>query len=492
MLWIALYLPELSLQAHCRGALAQLRDLPLVISDGPHNRPFVYAANDPAKAAGIVTGMMVASAQAHVAELTVIPRNPACEAEALRRIAGWLTQFTPMVTLELSGVSLEVESSLTLFGGLTALARRIAGGVAALDFQPVLGVAPVPRAAYLLARASHQYAGVRMCRDAETLTQRVAGVPLALCDWPPAAVETLAALGLYRIRDLLSQPRAGLRKRFGEDIADDLDRALGTLPDPREPYVLPEQFASHLELLFETADAGRICHFTGLLLNEMEGFLHARGAAVVEIELTLKHGRDHCTRHCFGARTPQRSAAEWMRLVRERLSAQPLPAAAVALFLCAKNHQPYAPQSESWLPERHAQQEKWLALLARIGSKLGEERVFGIEARNDHRPELAWGMNMNRTSAALHVKNAAENATEKARPLLLLQEPKALVTMDDAPQHHGALTLLAGPERIEAGWWDGRPVARDYFVARNPREEVCWIFRDYRQGRRWFLHGYFS
>ncbi len=488
MLWIALYLPELSLQAHCRGTLAQMRDLPLVISDGPANRPLVYAANATAKAAGIVAGMPVSSAQAHAIELVVIPRNPACEAEALRRIAGWLTQFTPMVALELSGVSLEVESSLTLFGGLGALTQRIRSGIAALDFQPVLGVAPVARAAYLLARAAHHHAGVRMCRDTGALQQRLAAVPLTLCDWPPASVETLAALGLHRIEDLLCQPRAGLRKRFGTPLADDLDRALGALPDPREPYALPEQFESGLELLFETADAGRICHYAGLLLNEMEGFLHARGAAVVEIDLALKHGRDYFTRHSFGARTPQRNAAEWMRLIRERLSAQPLPAAAVALSLSARAHQPYTPQSESWLPTRSTQQEKWWAVLARISSKLGAERVFAIEARNDHRPELAWG----REKCTRAGSADSLPALQPARPLLLLQEPMTLVSMDDTPQHHGALTLLAGPERIETGWWDGRPVTRDYFVAKNPREEVCWIFRDYRQGRRWFLHGYFS
>ena len=76
--------------------------------------------------------------------------------------------------------------------------------------------------------------------------------------------------------------------------------------------------------------------------------------------------------------------------------------------------------------------------------------------------------------------------------LLLLAEPQALVTLDGAPQHHGPLSLVAGPERIESGWWDGRPVTRDYYVARNPQGEICWVFRDYRQQRRWYLHGYFA
>ncbi|MBI3716498.1 MAG: DNA polymerase Y family protein [Betaproteobacteria bacterium] len=485
MLWIALYLPGLSLQAHCRGALGQLRDLPLVISDGPANRPLVHAANGPARAAGIATAMPVSSAQAHATELVVVPREPQRETEALRQIATWLTQFTPMVCFESAGVLLEVSTSLTLFGGIAALTQRIRGGVLALNFQPAIGIAPTPRAAYLLARASHYHAGVRMCREAGPLQERLTEVPLALYDWPPAEVQTMAALGFTRVKELLAQPRAGLRKRFDAALMDDLDRSLGLLPDPREPFVPPEQFESRLELLFETADAGRLCHFTQLLLIEMEGFLRARGAAVSAIELSMKHSRDTHTRHDFGARTPQRNAAEWLRLVRERLTAHELPAAVTAISLSARAPQTYVPASESWLPTRHAQQEQWQILLARIASRLGGKRVFGIAAHDDHRPELAW-----RIDDAHKASKPAGAA--KARPLMLLQEPRILVSMDDAPQHHGPLTLLAGPERIETGWWDGRPVARDYFVARNHRQEVCWIYRDYRHGRQWFLHGYFA
>ena len=488
MLWIALYLPGLSLQAHCRSALGQLRDLPLVISDGPANRPLVHAANAPARAAGIAAAMSVSSAQAHAIDLVVIAREPQRETEALRQMATWLTQFTPMVCFEAAGVLLEVSTSLTLFGGIAALTQRIRSGVLALNFQPAIGIAPTPRAAYLLARASHYHAGVRMCREAGQLRERLDPVPLALYDWPQADVQTMAALGFTRVKDLLAQPRAGLRKRFDAALMDDLDRSLGLLPDPRQPFVPPEQFESRLELLFETADAGRLCHFTHLLLNEMEGFLRARGTAVSAIELDMKHSRDSHTRHEFGARTPQRKAAEWLRLVRERFTAHELPAAVTAISLSARAPQAYVPTSESWLPTRQAQQEQWQVLLARIASRLGEKRVFGISAHDDHRPELAWRI----ADAHATARTGKAAAASKARPLMLLQEPRALVSMDGAPQHHGSLTLLAGPERIETGWWDGRPVARDYFVARNRRHEVCWIYRDYRNDRRWFLHGYFA
>jgi protein ImuB len=54
------------------------------------------------------------------------------------------------------------------------------------------------------------------------------------------------------------------------------------------------------------------------------------------------------------------------------------------------------------------------------------------------------------------------------------------------------LELESGPERIESGWWDGRDVRRDYYVARNPAGVWFWVFRDREPSGRWFLHGVFG
>jgi protein ImuB len=52
--------------------------------------------------------------------------------------------------------------------------------------------------------------------------------------------------------------------------------------------------------------------------------------------------------------------------------------------------------------------------------------------------------------------------------------------------------MIAGPERIEAGWWDGEEVCRDYYVAANPRGETFWIYREHRNDQAWYMHGVFS
>ena len=127
-----------------------------------------------------------------------------------------------------------------------------------------------------------------------------------------------------------------------------------------------------------------------------------------------------------------------------------------------------------------------------------------LATRAEHRPEEAWtsdsagdkaaGSSGNRTtrakSGARRVPHASLNA--RPRPSWLLDRPRALVTRDGEPLHHGPLTMVAGPERIQSGWWDNKPVDRDYFVARNPLGETCWVYRELDQSRRWYLHGVFG
>jgi protein ImuB len=72
------------------------------------------------------------------------------------------------------------------------------------------------------------------------------------------------------------------------------------------------------------------------------------------------------------------------------------------------------------------------------------------------------------------------------------------------PLYQGPLTLLAGPQRIEAAWWEpdatgaaAAPAAlRDYFVARSAQAGLLWIYRERlaQAGAQpgWFLHGLFA
>jgi protein ImuB len=123
-------------------------------------------------------------------------------------------------------------------------------------------------------------------------------------------------------------------------------------------------------------------------------------------------------------------------------------------------------------------------------------------------------------SAQWPVARAAERAAEPsapynvALPCWLLGEPQPLHVLHNRPHYQGALRLLAGPHRVEAGWWDVTASAstgsapgtmvRDYFVAASPRAGLLWVFRSRLPqappgagwaevaGDGWFLHGIYG
>ena len=78
------------------------------------------------------------------------------------------------------------------------------------------------------------------------------------------------------------------------------------------------------------------------------------------------------------------------------------------------------------------------------------------------------------------------------RPLWMLPEPALLSTHDGHPLHQGKLALLAGPERLETGWWDGRDCRRDYFIVRDKKGSTLWAFHEYKPRPGWYLHGLFA
>jgi protein ImuB len=113
--------------------------------------------------------------------------------------------------------------------------------------------------------------------------------------------------------------------------------------------------------------------------------------------------------------------------------------------------------------------------------------VFGIAVGDDHRPDRNW----KKVSGTIS-QEIVPDTFFGARPTWLLGRPQRLVTQNDAPTYQGELALVAGPERIESGWWDGAEVRRDYYLAANARGETYWIFREHRGDQGWYMHGVFA
>lgn len=480
MLWLAIHLPHLALELF--GPCAQ----PFVVVDAVGNRPSVHARNRAAARAGIRRGLPLSAARALCADLVSQPREPAAEQAALEGLAAWAGRYTSQVSLQPpTGLLLEIGGSLTLFGGLAALQRNIGRGLEELGYHPRLGIAPTPLGAWLLARAGDAVPAA----DRTELTRRLHPLPIELLEVQAATLHTLHGLGLATLGDCLRLPRAGLARRLTPDLLLYLDRAFGLRPDPRPPYSPPATFAARIALPAEVESIEPLLFPLRRLLLELAGLLHARGAGVQELELELEHRQRAASRLSLGLLQPSRDAAHLLALLRERLERFELPAPVDALALHAGRFPDLDQPHRELFTDSAPGSPDWASLVERLRARLGAEAVNGLGLLADHRPERAW-------QAATPVPPGGKPALSPvppdgedrggppARPLWLLAAPQPLQATAD-------LRLLRGPERIEAGWWDGGDTLRDYFLAITRQGQRLWIYRDAREGR-WWAHGVFS
>lgn len=478
MLWLALHFPSLPLDIFRRAAQG---DHPFAVSAPEGARILVAACNRSARKRGVQPGMPLAAALALNGELHVLPRDSIAEQAALERLAAWAMQFTPVVSLALPGtLLLEVEASLHLFGGLNGLQRRIHEGVKALGYTAVIATAPTPLAAQWFAVARLP---VRV-RHADALHASFKQLPLTALELPRDCARLLDDLGLDSVGDCLALPRDGLARRLGQDVLDTLDRAAGRLPDPRPHYAPPKAYEAAQPLPAPAQEAEMLLFAARRLLAELCGFLNATAQGVQRLRLTLVHEHRAPTVLTLSLVTASRDADHLLNVLRERLNATTLPCPAVAVALRSEMLLPLAARSESFLPDAGRHAEAAAQLIEKLRARLGDDAVVGLRVKDDYRPERSWD--------TCEPGTRSPQEADDSRPVWLLSTPQPLEEKNAGPCHEGRLALLAGPERIETGWWDDRHVERDYFVAANPARSLLWIYKERHPGGRWYLHGFFA
>jgi protein ImuB len=480
--WLALYFPDLPIEAYTR---AQPVAIPLVVSWHSEGRERVYRCNAPALARGVSVGMPLPAALALASDLKVVPRDPQREERALASLAVWAYQFSAHIVFDPRCLLLEIGGSLRLFGGSAALLDRVARELPQLGFRVLSATAPTPAGAALLARVRP---GTR-AGDEAALRSAVTDVPLARFTRDARARDLVRGVGLQTLGDCLALPRPELARRVGPGLREALDRLLGLLPDPRSSWTPPAVFEESLELMAEITAAPALVFPAHRLIAALCGFLRGRGAGAQDLQWTLLHRDAPPGGFTQGLLALSRDADHMVELLRERVSRLQLAAPVIGLRLRVANWLAFEERSDDLFERSGQRGADWLE---RLRARLGEQALWGLEVVADHRPERSWRLSEPVVLPACR-QGAAQSRTTTLppRPLWLLETPRPLRERDGVPDYGGPLTLSGRVERIEAGWWDGGDVARDYYVALSPAGERLWVFRD-RRARCWYLHGRFD
>lgn len=469
MLWACILLPQLAMDGVLRHR-ANIEE-PLALLTGSPQRRVLQAVNPAARALGLKPGQSLTAAQALTRGFATAEYDEAAIERWQQFLAAWAYGFSAQVSLHYPRcLLLEVQSSLGLFGPWPRFEARLREELTALGFQHRITAAPNPAAARVLANAGDGLA----VTDDNALRQALYPLPVERLGLSGKMATAFTRMGLRQLKQLLELPRASVAKRFPAEILLHLDTLFGRRPLALNFHTPPDVFDTRIELNFEVESHQALLFPLRRLTADLAAYLAGRDSGVQRFVLHLEHRAGSDTLVQVGLLSAERDANMLFELTRGRMEHQQLPASVLAVRLVARELPAFAPLHQQLFDERPQQTQPWEQLRERLRARLGDNAVHGLGARADHRPERSWTLES--TSSLLPACGP--------RPGWLLSEPQ--------PLHEASLRILAGPERIESGWWDGEDVRRDYYVVETRAGQRGWAFRTVGSSGPLLLHGWFA
>ena len=512
------------------GSNALQAEAPLVtvIHDG--RRQAVAAVDKQARALGVRPGMALAQAQALVPGLTIRPAQPEADEAGLRRLTAWCLRYAPLVApdppdglwIDITGCAhlmaapqvqrssrLRKQASLRApFTGsaappgeatlLTDLATRLkAAGIAVRA-----AVADTPGAAHALARhATDPFAIAPPNGTAAAL----AALPIAALRLDTETTDSLHRLGLSRIDQLAAIPRSPLVRRFGPDVLNRLDQALGRVTEPITPITPPNAIASRLGFLDPLLTAEDFAAVIDQLTARVCGKLRRAGAGARRLDLWFERVDGSIQTIRIGTARPRRDAAHLARLLTERLETIDPDLGVEAMRLVVSLADRLGGEQFTAALADGDTQPDISALVDRLINRLGTTRVWRAAPVESDIPERSVRRIPPMTPQA--DKSWPDDLPRPARLLSPPQPVEAIALLPDHPpvaftwrRRRFRVRRADGPERIHGEWWRHAAetaAARDYWRIEDEGGRRFWLYRsgdgnDPATGDlRWFLHGIF-
>lgn len=474
-----------------------------------------------AKALGVAVGMPLAetAALAGAATLALETYDPSADREALEALAISAGRFSPLIGLDDSptpdSLLLDITGLAHLFGGEGSLADCVADDFTRRRFATHVAVADTVGAAWAVShfgredrQATHNHSqAATIIPPCETLSA-LRPLPVEALRISDDVIELLHQLGIHQIGQLELLSREDLPLRFGPRLIERWDQAVGRLAEPvlahRPP---PELRVEHL-LEYPTARRETIEHVVEQLVARLCRMLIRRGRGVVRLDCRFDCQPARSVDLSVGVFQPTASPRHLFELARMRLERVWLPSPVSAVHVEAAVTAPFERRQEELFADgRQSRRLRQLAgLVDRLAGRLGRTSVLRARLVSDAQPERAY-----RYDSVLAVSPSGRSRRGRSdkharvdlppRPLRLVGRPVPLTAvslMPDGPplrfQFQGRrhrIVHARGPERIETGWWRGRPVRRDYYRVETATGHRYWLFRRLDDGG-WFLHGTFE
>jgi protein ImuB len=418
---------------------------------------------------------------------------------------------------------LEIGGVAHLFGGETALAEKIVHDMAARRHRVRAALADTIGAAWAVSHFGGQAAmpprptgggsGFRRPPASRRQVDRrprslllivppgeslgaLRPLPIESLRFPEEMTALLHQLGIRWIKQLEAIPRREFLSRFGPELLEHWDRAIGRLAEPFPAHQSLPPLVAKWSAEYPTARRDVIEAALEHLGGRIAASLKESGRGAMQLECRLECSTGDPVQVSVGLFQPTVGAKHLIELLLVRFEQIRLTSPVVAIHLSATMTAPLELRQQDLFEGLSRQRPGDLArLIDRLSNRLGRSMVMRSRLVPDAQPEYACHyVPMVSVSGRRTPPRAARRALP-SRPTRLLAQPlplKSGITSSFffAGQRHD-IARTWGPERIETGWWRGFAIGRDYYRIETTTGRRFWVFHRLRDDR-WFLHGVFD
>lgn len=434
---------------------------------------------------------------------TLQPADAEGDLLALKELVERFERFSPKIGVESDGIAeslfLEINGVVRIFGGEERLATELMDVAKELGYRVWIAVADCVGAAWAASRylaKEHEPALIRSGGREPLLA-----LPVEALRLNEKTALAFRKLGVDTIRQAAAIPRDAIKARFGEEILTRLDQLLDRRPEPTQAVSPASEFFAKWSSEYPIRQEQELAAALAALLDQLAGELRERDRGVVELLCMFVEEGGAAYERSLRLCEPVASPRDLAKLLALELERAPVRGAIGEIRLEAIETAKFLPrQRDLFAGGSHRDPTKLGELLDRLGSRLGRENVVRPVLVDDPVPERSFRF-VPVSAKSPRKRKSPALLSPRQRPIRLLVEPKpirVIATVPDGSPHaigvsskRHAILSAEGPERIEAAWWRGQTVRRDYWRVETTTGARFWIFRRLQDGA-WFLHGYFA
>ena len=414
----------------------------------------------------------------------------------LSQLAVLVKKISSNITIQKQAIVCEVRSALRYFSGIDNIHKiikiPIESKLKELQLPQYFSYAACPTVtgSLLLARSGKKTLVYRK----KNLRSALGKLPISVLELSRENFRKLNNMGVHSLKDLWILPLSGLQKRFGSDLITTINKALCLKPEPILNFTEPPNFSICHVLPYEIEKISQLMPVAEKMLKESCQFLRNHDLCVTSFQVLLSHHRKTDTTINIGMRLPNRSMKHFSKLLRAHLENLRFSSPVITVKLNINEFEKFHGYSEALSlgsdSRRGEDNSDLIELMEQFAARLGKDSVLKVRTTPSYCPELA--IKQVRYDQIGNLKIEQELISSTPRPFMLLQNPRELTVKDGKLYNQENITIISGPERIETQWWNTSDVLRDYYVAFERNGSRLWIYRERKEKKKWYLHGYFS